>query len=90
MSLAQVLCQEMARYNKLLGVIRTSLVNLDKALAGLQVRLKGWKDRRERPGAGKPGQGPAGLQTFGWAQVGASASAAQQQVARSLLLRLCT
>jgi hypothetical protein len=28
----------MARYNRLLGVIRTSLVNLDKALQGLQVR----------------------------------------------------
>jgi hypothetical protein len=29
----------MARYNRLLSVIRTSLVNLDKALQGLQVRV---------------------------------------------------
>ncbi|KAL6751111.1 dynein heavy chain 5 [Haematococcus lacustris] len=36
-SLNQVLCQEMLRYNRLLLVIRASLVNLDKALQGLQV-----------------------------------------------------
>ena len=34
----QVLSQEMLRYNRLLSIIRTSLVNLDKALQGLQVR----------------------------------------------------
>lgn len=33
----QVLCQEMLRYNRLLAIIRTSLLSLDKALAGLQV-----------------------------------------------------
>lgn len=33
----QVLSQEMQRYNRLLGVIRNSLQNLDKAIAGLQV-----------------------------------------------------
>ena len=33
----QVLCQEMLRYNGLLSVVRTSLVNLDKAVAGLIV-----------------------------------------------------
>jgi hypothetical protein len=33
----QVLVQEMARYNRLLGVIRNSLVSLGRALAGLQV-----------------------------------------------------
>ena len=36
-SLNQVLCQEMLRYNRLLSVIRDSLVNLDKAVQGLQV-----------------------------------------------------
>ena len=36
-SLNQVLCQEMLRYNRLLSIIRTSLINLDKALQGLQV-----------------------------------------------------
>eukprot|EP00955_Chlamydomonas_euryale_P074874 362156-Chlamydomonas_euryale.AAC.29 len=36
-SLNQVLCQEMLRYNRLLAIIRESLVNLDKALQGLQV-----------------------------------------------------
>lgn len=36
-SMNQVLCQEMLRYNRLLDIIRTSLVNLDKALQGLQV-----------------------------------------------------
>ncbi|KAG2482389.1 hypothetical protein HYH03_018685 [Edaphochlamys debaryana] len=36
-SLNQVLCQEMLRYNRLLSIIRSSLVNLSKALNGLQV-----------------------------------------------------
>eukprot|EP00798_Chlamydomonas_sp_ICE-L_P020336 gene20336-27098_t len=36
-SLNQVLCQEMLRYNRLLSIIRDSLVNLEKALKGLQV-----------------------------------------------------
>ena len=36
-SMNQVLCQEMLRYNGLLSVVRTSLVNLDKAVAGLIV-----------------------------------------------------
>eukprot|EP00798_Chlamydomonas_sp_ICE-L_P026349 gene26349-17446_t len=36
-SLNQVLCQEMLRYNRLLSIIRDSLVNLEKALRGLQV-----------------------------------------------------
>ncbi|GAX74205.1 hypothetical protein CEUSTIGMA_g1654.t1 [Chlamydomonas eustigma] len=36
-SLNQVLCQEMLRYNRLLSVIRGSLINLDKAVQGLQV-----------------------------------------------------
>jgi dynein heavy chain len=36
-SLNQVLCQEMLRYNRLLSVIRESLVNLQKAVQGLQV-----------------------------------------------------
>lgn len=36
-SLNQVLCQEMLRYNRLLSVIRNSLINLDKAVQGLQV-----------------------------------------------------
>lgn len=36
-SMNQVLVQEMARYNRLLGNIRTSLVSLAKALDGLQV-----------------------------------------------------
>jgi dynein heavy chain len=35
----QVLCQEMLRYNRLLTIIRSSLVNLEKAIAGLQVRI---------------------------------------------------
>lgn len=33
----QVLCQEMLRYNRLLAIIRDSLVALGKALSGLQV-----------------------------------------------------
>ncbi|KAG2436335.1 hypothetical protein HXX76_006644 [Chlamydomonas incerta] len=36
-SLNQVLCQEMLRYNRLLAIIRSSLINLSKALSGLQV-----------------------------------------------------
>ena len=36
-SMNQVLCQEMLRYNRLLSVIRNSLINLDKAVQGLQV-----------------------------------------------------
>ncbi|PNH03664.1 Dynein heavy chain 7, axonemal [Tetrabaena socialis] len=36
-SLNQVLCQEMLRYNRLLDIIRSSLLNLSKALSGLQV-----------------------------------------------------
>ncbi|GLC41774.1 hypothetical protein PLESTM_001238200 [Pleodorina starrii] len=36
-SLNQVLCQEMLRYNRLLAIIRTSLISLGKALSGLQV-----------------------------------------------------
>ncbi|CAG9466170.1 unnamed protein product [Pedinophyceae sp. YPF-701] len=36
-SMNQVLCQEMLRYNRLTGVIRRSLQDLDKALQGLQV-----------------------------------------------------
>ena len=36
-SMNQVLCQEMLRYNGLLSVVRTSLVNLDQAVAGLIV-----------------------------------------------------
>ena len=36
-SLNQVLCQEMLRYNRLLAIIRSSLINLGKALSGLQV-----------------------------------------------------
>jgi dynein heavy chain len=35
--LSQVLIQEMARYNRLLAVVRTSLYALDRALAGLEV-----------------------------------------------------
>ena len=38
-SMNQVLCQEMLRYNRLTAIIRTSLVNLDKAIRGLQVLL---------------------------------------------------
>lgn len=30
----------MARYNRLTSIIRSSLINLDKALQGLQVRLR--------------------------------------------------
>lgn len=37
-SMNQVLCQEMLRYNRLTAIIRASLVNLDKAVKGLQVR----------------------------------------------------
>lgn len=33
----QVLIQEMARYNRLTAIIRSSLINLDKAIQGLQV-----------------------------------------------------
>ena len=33
----QVLCQEMLRYNRLIEIIRNSLINLEKAIAGLQV-----------------------------------------------------
>ena len=36
-SLNQVLCQEMERFNRLLAVIRSSLVNLGRAVKGLQV-----------------------------------------------------
>ncbi|GIL57271.1 hypothetical protein Vafri_12526 [Volvox africanus] len=36
-SLNQVLCQEMLRYNRLTAIIRSSLINLGKALSGLQV-----------------------------------------------------
>ncbi|GAX77074.1 hypothetical protein CEUSTIGMA_g4520.t1 [Chlamydomonas eustigma] len=36
-SMNQVLIQEMARYNRLLAVVRTSLTALDRALAGLEV-----------------------------------------------------
>lgn len=36
-SMNQVLCQEMLRYNRLTDIIRNSLVNLDKAVQGLQV-----------------------------------------------------
>jgi hypothetical protein len=39
-SMNQVLCQEMLRYNRLTAVIRSSLVDLDKALKGLQVRFR--------------------------------------------------
>lgn len=33
----QVLCQEMLRYNRLTDIIRVSLIDLDKAVQGLQV-----------------------------------------------------
>jgi len=36
-SMNQVLCQEMLRYNKLLSIVRTSLMLLEKAVAGLLV-----------------------------------------------------
>jgi dynein heavy chain len=35
--LEQVLCQEMLRFNRLIDVIRNSLVDLDKALQGFLV-----------------------------------------------------
>jgi hypothetical protein len=33
-----VLVQEMLRYNRLTSLVRSSLVDLEKAIAGLQVR----------------------------------------------------
>lgn len=56
-SLNQVLCQEMLRYNRLTGIIRNSLVNLDKAVQGLQV-MSSELDTVRPTQAGRPMQAP--------------------------------